>query len=75
MPARDVGGKCVVCGASDFTRADFLIRGVFPAFAQGDIHNKLKVEERDMENQEALINRGRPPIYLTTAQLRKAIGK
>ena len=76
FPASDTGGKCVVCGASDFTKADFAVRGLFPVFVQGDIHDaKLKVEERDAENYEALVNRGILPIYVTSRMLKRAIGK
>jgi len=65
-----------VCGSSTFLKADFAVRGMFPLFAQGSIHEeKLKVEERDMENYRKMVNRGLIPMYLTTDMLKKAIGK
>lgn len=75
MPARDIGGKCMVCGAQDFVKPDFLVRGLFPVFANGSIHEKERVSDKDYENHKALVNRGRLPIFVTVEQLKKALGK
>lgn len=76
MPARDTGGKCMVCGAQDFAKPDFIVRGAFPVFVDGEIHDlKQKIQDRDMEQDKALINRGRLPIRVRSEDLKNAMAK
>ena len=71
----DSKGKCLNCGGS-LCKPDFFCVNVgtlfnhwIPCFADGSIHEKLSVQLKDMEQNQAMMNQGRHYIRFTTKQL------
>lgn len=70
----DIKGACSLCGSKNFCRPDFFVRGEFPLFVNGNIHEeKQEIEDRDLEQENRMIDAGVPFMRITEKQLRTAL--
>lgn len=77
----DYRGSCVSCGAQNFKKADFELLAynrdgkTIPliVFVDGNIHEKQKIEDKDIATDKQLINLGVIPIRIKSEDIDKAL--
>jgi len=70
----DLKGKCPKCRKGKPRQLDFIILDSFryiPVFVDGSVHDKPKVERRDHELEQIMINQGRIFFRITNEQLKE----